>query len=212
MSQHTIEFVTKHYDFETMLDVGAGIGRDVQAAKKGNQKTKATLIDLVPLEDRSVEDNVSRDEGDWLIMNFLDYLEDEQFDFVNCSHCFEHQLDLHIFLKKLIRCTKDDGILAITVPPLDYASGIVGGHVNLFTPEILLYRMLLAGLDLSLAHVITWKWDIAVILRKKLIDLPDLIGGVGNRPELFEMRKWLPPMFWSDPPLFEGKLKDTIKS
>lgn len=211
MSKHTIKFVVKNYDFQTMLDIGAGIGVDVGEAKKLKPEIEVTLIDLVPLEERAPEDNVSLSLGNWLIMNFLDYSEEKQFDFVNCSHCLEHQLDLHIFLKKLIRCTKDDGIIAVTVPPINYSNGIVGGHVNLFTTEILLYRMLLAGLDLSLACVIEWKWDIAIIVRKKLIDLPYLIGGVGNRPELFEMKKWLPPMTWTDDPLFEGRLKNVIK-
>ena len=213
MAKFIMQHIVKHFDFETMLDVGAGLGRDARVIKEsGKLKEPPILIDLVDPKDRAEYESEKLEAlGEWYTTDFMDLPETRNFDLVSCSHCLEHQLNIHDFLKKLIRATKDDGILAIVVPPPNYQEGIVGGHTNIFTPELLLYRLLLAGLDCSKAHVIVYKWNIGVVLRKKEIDLPFLLGGVGNRPELHAMREWLPPMNWSPAPLYEGTLKHVIK-
>ncbi len=214
MAKFVMKHIVEHFDFETMLDVGAGLGRDARIIKEsGKLKEPPVLVDLVDPKDRKeYESEKLKDLGNWVTEDFMDCAETyPPYDLVSCSHCLEHQLNIHDFLKKLMRMTKDDGVLAIVVPPPNYQEGIVGGHTNIFTAELLLYRLLLAGLDCAKAHVIIYKWNIGVVLRKKEIELPFLLGGVGNRPELHAMREWLPPMDWSPAPLFEGKLKHHIK-
>ena len=56
------------------------------------------------------------------------------------------------------------GHISITVPPLK--KQIVGGHVNLFNAGLLLYRMVLAGIDCSKAKVKAYDYDISVIVKK----------------------------------------------
>lgn len=65
---------------------------------------------------------------------------------------------------------KDGGVLAITVPPLKRE--IVGGHVSLWNAGLLLYRLILAGFDCQNASVLTYGYNISVIIEKRRIDLP----------------------------------------
>lgn len=70
-----------------------------------------------------------------------------------------------MFLKKCFDLLEDDGILAITIPPLKHA--IVGGHLTLWNAGLLIYNLILAGFDCSKASVKTYGYNISVIVRKK---------------------------------------------
>ena len=63
-------------------------------------------------------------------------------------------------------------MIAITVPPLKHQ--IVGGHVSLWNVGLLLYRLILVGLDCSAARYGTYGYNIGVVLNKKSITLPQL--------------------------------------
>lgn len=103
-----------------------------------------------------------------------DYLEydfgNTKFDTIWCSHVLEHQLNPHHFLIKIFNDLKDGGKLAITVPPLK--TELVGGHINLFTPAMLVYRLILAGFDCSKARVSEYGYNISVLVDKKQANLP----------------------------------------
>jgi hypothetical protein len=90
----------------------------------------------------------------------------------------EHQLDIHFFLRKIVGLVSDDGYLAIAVPPRK--PFIVSGHVNLFNPGLLLYRLVLAGLDCSMAKVFQYDGNICVLLSKKEIVCPPLNYDIGD--------------------------------
>lgn len=100
------------------------------------------------------------------------------YDIVWCCHTLEHARNPGIFLENLLRFLKKDGWLAITVPPLKHE--IVGGHVTLWNPGLLLYNIILAGQDCSNAFVFTHEYDITVIVQKKPITLPELKMDAGD--------------------------------
>ena len=96
----------------------------------------------------------------------------------------EHQLNVNHFLKKIFSCLKDDGILAITVPPLK--EEIVGGHVSLWNAGLLLYNLILAGFNCKDASVKSYGYNISVIVKKKKAKLPNLKFDNGDIRDLAE--------------------------
>ncbi len=167
------------YEFSTVLDVGAGPGEHALEFRKLGKQVTAT--------DMAVH-------GDYLDNEF------PQHDLVWCSHTLEHAPNTGLFIAKLIRDCKDNGILAITVPPLK--AEIVGGHVSLWNAGLLLYRLALAGLDCRQARVKTYDYNVSVIVRRHMIPLPKLEWDSGD---VNRLRTHLPN--WCHEP-FHGEVKE----
>jgi len=92
------------------------------------------------------------------------------------------------FYKNYMTYLMRGGVLAITVPPLKQT--IVGGHVNFFTPGLLLYRLVLAGFDCSDASVKAYDYDISVIVRKtKKTDISNIEYDCGD---IRKLRRYFP--------------------
>lgn len=127
------------------------------------------------------------------IGKFIDVNFDKQFDCVWCSHCLEHQLNVNTFLKKVNTVCKDGGLVCITVPPLKHT--IVGGHVTLWNAGLLLYNLVMANFDCSEAMIRSYGYNISVILKKKYIDLPELVYDKGD---LRTLRDFFPSEIRSD--------------
>jgi len=140
----------KTMDFNTVLDIGSGDGVHAENFRKlGKDVTTISLIEPA--------DHV----GDYTEQAFHCY-----HDCIWASHVLEHQTDVSGFLNNCWIDLKDDGILAITVPP--YKPNIVGGHVTVWNAGLLLYNLILAGFDCSEAMVKTYGYNITVIVRKKI--------------------------------------------
>lgn len=166
--QTTLNVLFDNYEFDTVLDVGCGSCTHAEYFKSKGKKVTAT--DFVA-------------EKEYVIA--CDYLDRgfKQHDLVWCSHVLEHQLNVNLFLKKLVHECKDDGVIVINVPPLK--DKIVGGHVSLWNSGLLLYNMILVGLDCSEARVGTYGYNCSVITKKKMIeDMPDLTFGEGDIEKL----------------------------
>lgn len=104
-------------------------------------------------------------------------------DIVWCSHVLEHQRDTDKFINKMLSETSDNGFLAITVPPLKHE--IVGGHVTLWNAGLLLYRLILCGIDCSRAKVHCYDYNISVIVQKNIIpNMPQLKHDEGDIEQL----------------------------
>ena len=168
----TFEKLVTDFQFNSVLDVGAGDGKFSNMFKERGKKVYTTDI----LE--------SDYQGDF---NTIDF--DRNFDCVWCAHTLEHQLNVHHFLSKIFHLIDTNGVLAISVPPLKH--NIVGGHVTLWNGGLLLYNLILAGFDCSEASVKQYGYDISVIVKKKEVDLPILnydYGDIEMLAEYFPMK------------------------
>ena len=66
----------------------------------------------------------------------------------------------------------------------------VGGHVSLWNAGLLLYRLVLAGFDCSDASVLTYGYNISVIVKKKSIHVLDELSY--DRGDLKIISKYMP--------------------
>jgi hypothetical protein len=105
-------------------------------------------------------------------------------DGIWASHVLEHMPNVGMFLRKCFTDLRDDGVLAVTVPPAKHA--IVGGHVSLWNEGLLLYRLILAGFDCRRASVGVYGYNITVIVRKARAVLPALAMDAGDIERLAE--------------------------
>lgn len=127
-----------------VLDIGSGNGE--HAAIMRNAGHYVTECDL-------------RTKCDFM----LEPYPPDYFEGVWLSHVLEHIPDCQTFLKKVSRVIMRDGLLCVTVPPMK--PEIVGGHVSLWNAGLLLYRLILAGFDCSLARVGTYGYNCSVLVR-----------------------------------------------
>lgn len=166
-SQDAIEFLIKNYNFNTVLDVGSGGCGHADLFTKNNKKV--TCIDI----GNSVYYKAKKNNIEIVKQNFLDFTSDEKFDLVWCSHILEHQKNVGLFINKCYNMTSENGILCITVPPMK--SNIVGGHLTVWNMGLLLYNLIINGIDCSQAKGKTYGYNVSVIVRKTpLININDL--------------------------------------
>ena len=159
--------LAKDYSFKTLLDIGSGPSQGVNAANFFKELAKdVTRQDINP--------NYKPD----LLGDFNNLATDKLYDCIWCSHVLEHQLNVNHFLTKIFHTLKDDGVFAITVPPLKHA--IVGGHVTLWNAGLLLYNLILAGFDCKDAAVKSYGYNISVIVNKRTAILPELNYDAGD--------------------------------
>lgn len=148
-----------HYDFESLLDVGSGGGRHASLFEsRGKQVTR---FDFGKSRAFDADSQAERT----LIGDFVTYEFPQRFDCVWASHVLEHTVHTHEFLLKIRETCNDRGVLAITVPPAK--PGLVGGHVTLWTTGLLLYRMVLAGIDCSSARCLRYGYNITVLVENR---------------------------------------------
>lgn len=146
--------------FHTMLDVGSGTGEHAELFRKvGKQVTTIALSDAD-------------------IVGDFNKIKLGKFDCLWVSHVLEHQRNVGSFLERCFDCLYEDGILAITVPPLKHE--IVGGHLTLWNAGLLLYNLILAGFDCRNAAVKEYGYNISVIVRKQRAVLPTLKMDYGD--------------------------------
>lgn len=171
-AEQAIEYVTKNYDFNTVLDVGCGFGLHSDWFKEhGKTVTSTDLIDHV--------------EG--LVVGPYMELEFEPHDLTWASHILEHQPNVNNFLKKLRKETKAGGYTCITVPPMKQQ--IVGGHLMLWNAGLLMYHLVLAGFNCRDCSVKQYGYNISIIAQAEEFELPEL----GYDSEDIELLKpWLP--------------------
>jgi SAM-dependent methyltransferase len=160
------------FEFNTVLDIGCGAGDHAQLLQ--NSGKQVTGVDLGESEYfKKNRDRVSVILGDFNQLPFS-----QQYDCIWASHVLEHQPNVSIFLKKVHSVLKEGGVLAITVPPLNYL--LVGGHLNLWHGGQLPYHLVLAGFDCREASLCRYDYNISVIVRKKTVELPLLAFDTGD--------------------------------
>ncbi len=170
--------------FETVLDIGCGAGEHSDIfIKYGKQ---VTAVDF----GRSAQFGGDKNRMRFIAGDFNEVTFPTRFDCAWACHVLEHQFNVNSFLRRVFDVINDDGVLAITVPPLKHQ--IVGGHVNLWNGGLLLYNLVLAGFDCKEARLYKYGYNISVIVKKKLAPLPTLAYDTGD---IDRIAHFLPPGF-----------------
>lgn len=168
------EFVEACRPGMRVLDIGAGHGEHAEYMR-------ASGLQVITLDHQPPADIV----GDFMSVDL------PAVDAVWASHVFEHTLNPLLFLQRVLSAVAEGGLICITVPPLK--PNLVGGHVNLFTPSLLCYRIILAGQDLSEANIIVDGYNISAIWKKRSVNLPELKmdnGDIEQLSHLFPYPVW----------------------
>jgi len=154
-----LDVVTKSLSSESeILDIGVGRGdHALELLKRGHW---VTGVDVNLRARAEVVDHPNFAFENCL---FEDYKTNKKYDCIWASHVLEHVANPGNFLKSCLQLLKEDGVLAITVPPLKH--NIVGGHVSLWNAGLLLYNLVLAGVDCKNAAVKTYGYNISVVVR-----------------------------------------------
>lgn len=182
------------FEFNTVLDIGAGaLEQSILFSKHGKQVTAIDFGVSVYYKEFKTEDGASIRQ---ILGDFNQIELDEQFDCVWASHILEHQPDVDVFLKKLVSLTKENGLIAITVPAFDHV--IVGGHMSLWNAGLILYRLVLLGVNCAQAHILSYGDNISVIVQKQTIHPTDIEYDCGD---LRRIKNFLPQgmIYYSNP-------------
>ena len=161
-----LKYLTDHYDFDTVIDVGSGTGR--------HAKVFENLGKAVTRLDYGVADTFAKggETSDVILTDIIAYNPDRTWDCVWASHIMEHQQNVGLFIDKLFELTHEGGIVGITVPPVKQR--LAGGHLTMWNQGLMLYNCCVAGFDMRNAEVFRYGGNITMLVRKKSITLPDL--------------------------------------
>ena len=165
--------------FNNLLEIGGGDGKaSIHLINKYNKK-----VDLIELENSYyIKELKEKKKFNKIIIGNFIKKKVKKYDAILCSHVLEHQENIKIFLDKIYNSLKENGYLCILVPPRK--PFIISGHVNLFNPGLLLYRLILSKMNCKKAQVVSYDYNICIILKKKSIKLPRLRGDVGDLDKL----------------------------
>jgi SAM-dependent methyltransferase len=169
----TLQYFVKNFEFDTVLDIGSGEGKHSDVLKESGKNV--TSIDF----GKSVYFVKRDDLHDCIFADYYTYEFEEKFDAIWASHVLEHQPNPNLFLSKIHRDLKENGVLAITVPPLK--NEIVGGHVTLWNAGLLLYQLVMAGFNCRDAAIKSYGYNVSLIVKKQsIIEYPDLSYDKGD--------------------------------
>lgn len=184
LSKDALEFAIKNIKFSTVLDIGCGSGFHSSVFKSCDKKV--TSIDL------GVSRYYQGNKNPAIITDFMNWNTAEKFDLVWCSHVLEHQKNIGLFIEKIYNCINDDGYLCVTVPPKK--DEIVGGHLTIWNAGLLLYNLIINGINCKNAKVKSYGYNISVIVKKtEKINLDSLnlsydIGDIEKLSEYFPIK------------------------
>lgn len=175
-----LNYLLEKESFKTVLDIGSGSGKHADTFEKHGKEV--TRFDFG-------KSRAFTDDNKVLIGDFVSYSFDGHYDLVWASHVLEHTIHTHAFLSKIRAVVKPGGIVTISVPPAK--PEFVGGHVTLWTPALLLYRLVLAGFDCSNAKVFVYGYNISVILTaiENEVVISDLAWDYND---IERLKKWFP--------------------
>lgn len=174
-------FVAKCVEFESVLDVGPGDFAALSFFSGLGKKCSACEFPDSPYF-REESGDLAGTNIYWGDFNEVEIK--ERFDLVWASHVLEHQVNPGSFLRKLVSMVVEGGTLAIVVPPRK--PYIVSGHINLFNPGLLVYRVILSGINCKEAKVFQYNGNICLLVKKQSIELPKLHYDFGDLSALSE--------------------------
>jgi ubiquinone/menaquinone biosynthesis C-methylase UbiE len=143
-------------EFDSVLDVGAGACKQSEFLRENGKEVYTCDYGL---GSNSIGERFYDYIGDFNNLNF-----DRKYDCVLCSHILEHQLNVNTFLKKVVSVTKENGYIVIVVPPRK--PFLIGGHVSLWNAGMVLYNLILAGVDCSHeCYIKQYDYNIGIIVK-----------------------------------------------
>ena len=164
---------------QSVLDIGTGKGQIAKwFAKKGFVVTGTGLsvnsyeMDISETKDfkkiEIIECNVEK-------MPF----QDGSFDIIIMSHVLEHCYNTGLALNEVKRVLSPKGLLCIFVPPHD--DFVCAGHVSMgWNLGQLMYTLLLNGFDVKDGKFSQYGYNVAGIVRKNYLELPQIRGDRGD--------------------------------
>lgn len=181
-----LQKLIEDHDFNSVLDIGAGAMSHAEVfLRNGKDVTAVDFGASIYYRERTPHNNSAIKT---IVGDFNKTSIEDLYDCIWASHVLEHQPNAHDFLKKALSCLKEDGIIAITVPPMKHE--IVGGHVSLWNAGLLLYHLVLCGVDCSEASILSYGYNISVIVRKRAI--PENLNLEHDCGDIRRLRKFLP--------------------
>lgn len=163
--------LVNEFAFNEVLDVGAATGQHSEIFRAAGKKV--TTLDACFEAD--------------IVGDYVSTKLPQQYEAIWCSHVLSHQRNVGAFLDKIYDDLQDNGVLAITVPPVT-SHWVSGGHCNWFNGGMLLYHLVMAGFDCRIARVLTYRYNVSVILRK----IPNGLERSPRAPKLEEISQYLP--------------------
>jgi SAM-dependent methyltransferase len=156
-SHLTLLKMLKHFEFESVLDIGSHEQRVTRLFRHLGKKV--STIEIAHGHEADYND-------DYLNIDFQ-----EKFGAVWCSAVLEHQRNIGQFLDKIFDDLQDGGVLALT-NPFDMSTDLTFGHCGCLSPLVLLYHLVLAGFDCSKASLRCYNYSIGIIVKKKYNGIP----------------------------------------
>jgi SAM-dependent methyltransferase len=197
LSGHTLYKLINDYKFETVIDIGSGAG--AHAKILNDNKKRVTALDFgTSIYAKEKGENYNGIEH--LEVDFYEYKEDRKFDCIWASHVLEHQANPGAFISRCMDLCCDNGIIAITVPPME--EYVLGGHLTNWNAGVLLYNLVVNGIDCSECSILSYGYNISVIVRNKQRDPVNLTYDNGDIKSLM---KFLPPCIKTEP--FNGRIQ-----
>ena len=173
-SSHALFKLISDFEFETVLDIGSGAGEHANILH--NYGKKVTALDLGSSVYAKEKSEITY--YDFINGNFYNLDAEKKYDCIWASHVLEHQPNPGEFIQKCISLLNQNGILAITVPPLK--DEIEGGHLSLWNAGLLIYQLVFNGLDCEDASILTIGYNTTVIVKKKIRDNLELTWDNGD--------------------------------
>lgn len=159
----------KQCTFNTVLDIGTNHGNVANVLHRLGKQV--TAIEPHPPNPQDLPIYYEAEyQRDYMEISFP-----KKFDAIWCSHVLEHIRNPGAFLDKMYDDLALGGVLALTVPYMDFSfhpSNFVIGHCNKYNDLSLIYNLICAGFDCRYASVRVYSGQISVLVRKNPTNLP----------------------------------------
>lgn len=165
-------------EFETVLDIGMGEGKESFLFAENGKKVDAIGWDIesynLPSEITS-HPNINIQE-----VLFEEMDEKKKYDLIWMSHMLEHVKNIGFTLEKAKRLLSEKGWLVVIVPPY-INPRVADGHLTTgWCVGQLMYVLLINGFDIKNGHFIKYGYNVCAVVQKAKEDLPPLRYDLGD--------------------------------
>ena len=198
LSAYSLQKLLRDYSFETVIDIGSGAGDHAKIFHK--YQKKVTALDFgTSIYAQKKGNNYNGIEH--IEVDFYAYDPSHKFDCLWASHVLEHQSNPGLFINKCMKLVKEDGIIAITVPPME--ENVLGGHLTNWNAGLLIYNLVFSGIDCSDCSIMSYGYNISVIVRNRKRSTANLTYDNGDITKLLQ---YFPKCINTEP--FDGRIRN----